>query len=143
MIISYPHKMGRHMQKIFSLSIIISLIGLVVFGGCEGSKVHRTIKYHSLQSTIEDNNKNLLSLSIGMTKEQTIKLMGKPERSEGYRWGSFWLYRTAMTSGVYGTADADFTPIMFDKDAKVVGWGRNFYTEQMKRHSLDINIKNN
>ena len=44
-----------------------------------------------------------------MAQSEVREVMGKPERSEGYSWGSAWLYRTAMTSGVYGTEDTDFT----------------------------------
>jgi len=35
--------------------------------------------------------------------------------------GTAMLYRTAMTSGIYGTADSDFTPVMFDRMASL--WG--------------------
>jgi outer membrane protein assembly factor BamE (lipoprotein component of BamABCDE complex) len=102
--------------------------------------VHSTIKYNSVQSTINENNEKLLRMKIGATQENVIQLMGTPERSEGYAWGSAWLYRTAMTSGIYGTADSDFTPVVFDQDGKVVGWGRNFFTEHSKKY--EINIKN-
>ena len=64
--------------------------------------------------------------------------MGQPEISEGYEWGSAWLYRTAMTSGIYGTADSDFTPVVFDEKGKLVGWGRNFFTEHVKRYEIKI-----
>ena len=64
--------------------------------------------------------------------------MGDPERSEGYGLGTVWLYRPAMTSGVYGTADADFTPVVFDDRGLLIGWGRNFYMEQVKRYEIDI-----
>lgn len=79
-------------------------------------------------------------MKIGMSQEDVVKLMGKPERSEGYAWGSAWLYRTAMTSGIYGTADPDFTPVVFGQDGKIVGWGRNFFTGHVKKY--EINIKN-
>jgi hypothetical protein len=77
-------------------------------------------------------------MKIGMTQEETRKAMGPPERSEGYEWGTAWLYRTAMTSGIYGTADTDFTPIVFDSNGKVIGWGRNFFAEHVKKYEIDI-----
>ncbi len=73
-----------------------------------------------------------------MTQEQVVNHMGQPERSEGYQWGSAWLYRTAMTSGIYGTADSDFTPVVFDANEKLVGWGRNFFTEHVKRYEIEV-----
>ncbi len=112
----------------------------VLTTGCVGSPVHSTIKYNSVQSMINDNNEKLLNMKIGVSQEDVVQLMGKPERSEGYNWGSAWLYRTAMTSGIYGTADSDFTPVVFDQDGKVVGWGRNFFSEHVKKY--EINIKN-
>lgn len=77
-------------------------------------------------------------MKIGMTQGATRALMGSPELSEGYEWGTAWLYRTAMTSGIYGTADSDFTPIVFDKNGKVIGWGRNFFTEHVKKYEINI-----
>ena len=87
---------------------------------------------------MSSNNKTLLTLKIGMSQEQVLQQMGQPERSEGYQWGSALLYRTAMTSGIYGTADNDFTPVVFDENAKLVGWGRNFFTEHVKRYEIKI-----
>ena len=107
---------------------------------CVGSPIHRTVTYNNLQSRIEQNNGNLLRLHIGLSSDDALAIMGRPERSEGYAWGSAWLYRTAMTSGIYGTADADFTPVVFDPSGKVVGWGRNFFVEHAKKY--EISIKN-
>lgn len=122
----------RVMKRITPLAI-----GLLL-GGCVDSPVHRTVKYNSVQGTMKRNNNALMSLSVGMSREEVRKTMGDPERSEGYGWGSAWLYRTAMTSGIYGTADSDFTPVVFDKDGKLVGWGRNFFTEHVKRYEIEV-----
>ena len=132
-------KEDSHNMKIYRRLIFLSLV-CVLLAGCVGSPIHMTTTYSHLQSVIKKNNENLLSMKIGMSKEETMKLMRPPEHSEGYDWGSAWLYRTAMTSGVYGTSDSDFTPIVFDQDGKVIGWGRNFFTEHVKRY--EINIKN-
>jgi Protein of unknown function (DUF3192) len=108
--------------------------------GCVGSPAHETFTYYSLQSTIKEDNEKLLRMRIGMSQDDVLRLMGRPERSEGYAWGSAWLYRTAMTSGIYGTADPDFTPVVFDPAGKVIGWGRNYFTEQVRKY--EINLKN-
>lgn len=119
------------------------MCGVVIsMSGCVGSPVHSTIHYNHVQSTIRHNNEGLLTMRIGMTQDETRKHMGgPPERSEGYEWGSAWLYRSAMTSGVYGTADSDFTPIVFDADGKVIGWGRNFFTEHVRRYDVTVRHK--
>lgn len=110
----------------------------LTLAGCVGSPVHSTIKYYSVQESFKRNNEHLMSLRMGMTKDEVLKLLGKPEQSEGYLWGSAWLYRTAMTSGVYGTADSDFTPVVFDKTEKLSGWGRNFFTEKVRKYDVEI-----
>ena len=127
------------MPKRSSFPVTVCCLGILV-AGCVGSPVHSTIKYNTLQSTINENNEKLLRMKIGISQEDVLQLMGKPESSEGYAWGSAWLYRTAMTSGIYGTADSDFTPVVFGQDGKVVGWGRNFFTEHVKKY--EISIKN-
>jgi hypothetical protein len=111
---------------------------LPILAGCVGSPVHETVKYSSLQSEIRRNNDALLSLTIGMSKDAVMQKLGKPERSEGYKWGAAWLYRTAMTSGVYGTSDSDFTPLVFDTEGRLTGWGRNFFGEQIKRYEVQV-----
>lgn len=108
---------------------------------CVGSPVHETLKYNSIQNRIGNNNDTLLQLRIGMAQDEVLEVMGKPERSEGYSWGSAWLYRTAMTSGVYGTEDSDFTPVVFDPAGAVSGWGRNYFVEQAKKFEVDIDIE--
>ena len=117
---------------------VVLTIMVSFFLGCVGSPIHETLKYNSLQDEISLNNKKLMTLKIGITQEQVLQHMGQPERSEGYEWGSAWLYRTAMTSGIYGTADSDFTPVVFDENRKLVGWGRNFFTEHVKRYEIKI-----
>ncbi len=107
-------------MRLFTIAWLVGMMVLVL-SGCVGSPVHSTIRYNSIQGTIRENNEKLLSMKIGMTQEETRKVMGTPERSEGYEWGTSWLYRTAMTSGIYGTADTDFTPIVFDSNGKVIG----------------------
>lgn len=126
-------------MKKSALLLYIAFLGFILVG-CIGSPVHSTVTYNRVQSIIKQNNENLLLMKIGMTQKETRELMGAPERSEGYVWGSAWLYRTAMTSGIYGTSDSDFTPIVFDPDGKVVGWGRNFFIEHVKKY--EIKIKN-
>lgn len=114
------------------------LVLLIV--GCVGSPIHSTLRYNSIQGSIADNNQHLLGLRVGMPMDEAQGIMGPPERSEGYPWGTALLYRTAMTSGIYGTADPDFTPVVFDPNGRLMGWGRNFFVEQAQKY--DITVKN-
>ncbi len=119
-----------------TISVLWLLVGSLA--GCVGSPIHETVKYNKIQSAIKANNQKLMNLQVGMAQQDVHASLGDPERSEGYEWGSAWLYRTAMTSGVYGTADSDFTPVVFDSSHKLIGWGRNFFTEQVKRYDVQL-----
>lgn len=123
-------------------NIIITLMLLIV-AGCVGSPIHSTLAYSGVRGKIDRNNKNIMVLKIGMTKSEVREQMGEPERSDGYPWGSAWLYRTAMTQGIqggiYGSIDSDYTPIMFDTDDVLVGWGRNYFTEYVRKYEITVN----
>ena len=115
------------------------IIFLLIFtlSGCVGNPIHKSVTYSSMQSIIKKNNEAIFNLKIGMSPEEVKEVVGNPERSEGYPGGSVWLYRTAMR-GIYETADSDFTPLVFDLNQKLVGWGRIFYTERIKRYENTI-----
>jgi len=121
---------------------VFILTAVLFLSGCVGSPIHSSIKYDQVQNQIKKNNANLTLLSAGMTKEKVLEVMGKPERSEGYPWGSAWLYRTSMSMGVegsiYGQVDADYTPVMFDKNDDLQGWGRNYYEQFTTKYELTI-----
>lgn len=117
---------------------IVLLVACAVLAGCVGSPVHTSATYSSKQSAIKLNNQRLLALVVGMDRAEVQQIMGAPERSEGYAWGTVWLYRTAFTSGIYGTADADFTPVVIDSTGKLSGWGRNYFVERVRRSQVEI-----
>ena len=121
------------------------LIGLLLFVGCVGSPVHSTFVYGGVKKTVNRNNAALMKLKIGMSQNEVRSIMGEPERGEGYPWGSAWLYRTAMTQGVrgsiYGSVDADYTPVMFDKNSMLQGWGRNYFEQYVNKYELTIKNK--
>lgn len=115
---------------------------LLVFASCVGSPLHSTLTYDSVRKTINRNNAALMKLKAGMNQNEVRSIMGEPERSEGYPWGSAWLYRTAMTKGVnggiYGSTDSDYTPVMFDKNSILQGWGRNYFEQYVNKYELTI-----
>ena len=118
--------------------LIVLLCFSMLLAGCVGSPIHSTLKYDSIQKKIKRNNDALLELQAGMMRDQVQEIMGRAERSEGYPWGSAWLYRTAMTSGIYGTADTDFTPVIFDQNGILQGWGRNYFEQYVNKYELTI-----
>ncbi len=124
------------------INIFLLFVVSILLTGCVGSPIHSTLTFSSIQSTIKKNNSSLVQLQTGMTQNEVRIILGEPERSEGYQWGSVWLYRTAMTNGIsggiYGSSDADFTPIMFDQNRILIGWGRNFYDQRVNKHEITI-----
>ncbi len=129
-------------KRLSALYCAFLLFLTLIVPGCVGSPVHSTLKYGSVQRAIKRNNNNLMELKAGMSKEQVRSIMRDPERSEGYPWGSAWLYRTAITKGIsggiYGTVDSDYIPVVFNDEGNLVGWGRNFLIERTKRYELTI-----
>ena len=121
-------------------ALLISI--LLVFAGCVGSPIHSTLTYGSVKKTINRNNAALMKLRAGMSQNEVQSIMGEPERSEGYPWGSAWLYRTAMTKGteggIYGSTDSDYTPVMLDKNGTLVGWGRNYFEQYINKYEITI-----
>jgi outer membrane protein assembly factor BamE (lipoprotein component of BamABCDE complex) len=89
------------------------------------------------------NNDNLLLLEMGMTKEQVMKIMDKPDLNEAYQSLNgksvviYFYYTERQLSDGNITKD-ECTPVVFE-DGKLVGWGDEFYKYKME---VDINVKN-
>jgi hypothetical protein len=69
-----------------------------------------------------------------MPQAEVHAVMGDPEASEGYAWGAAWLYRTAVPTTPQGTA-ADWTPVVFNEQGILIGWGRHVLAERRERSS--------
>ena len=115
------------------------VLSILAFIGCVGSPLHETATYNSIESQVKRNNAGILNLRAGMDKAGVQKSLGKPARSEGYPWGSVWLYRTLMSQGAYIVPESDFTPLVFDADMKLAGWGRNYFIERQTRYQIELN----
>ena len=113
------------MKKITSLALLSAII--LLFSGCVSSKTAVGLK-----SKVEKNNRQLLFLKLGMTKNDVYKVMGTPQSSEGYDWGTVWIFRTSSNHSVtfQGALDENHTPVVFDKDDKLIGWGRQVYLQK-------------
>ena len=44
---------------------------------------------------------------------------------------------TAMKSGVDGKADSDFTPVVFDENGNMIGWGKDFLVNTLTQKDND------
>jgi hypothetical protein len=78
---------------------------------------------------------NTMRLQVGMTRDDVIATMGKPQIREAYGRTEFLIYRTDLP---VSTGQADFTPVAL-VSGKVTGWGRDLYDET-RRERADANI---
>jgi hypothetical protein len=74
---------------------------------------------------------NTIRLHEGMTRDEVITTMGKPQLRETYGKTEFLIYRTDFP---VGTEKVDFTPIAL-VNGKVTGWGRQFYDESRRKRA--------
>ena len=111
----------------------------------------------SLDRVRTANRRNLLKLSVGMTKEQSLAIMG--HKSGGGRFGEptvnspykseilqgkdktfeVLYYYTDIKSAIYTAnpatiADDELTPLVFD-NGKLIGWGASFL-ENIKKYKV-------
>jgi Protein of unknown function (DUF3192) len=94
--------------------------------GCDRLLLPSGPSDREIQAMIDRNTRNLLRLQEGLFEEQVADIMGRPQRIEGYPWGTVWLYRTALTKGARTTPETDYTPLVFDRRGVLLGWGREF-----------------
>ncbi len=75
-------------------------------------------------------------LELNMTREEVRRLLGAPERTEGFRAGSrsliVWFY---LLDGRQGPRV--FTPLVFE-DGRLSGWGEEFYRRRLRALSGSV-----
>lgn len=114
------------MKKLIALSMIVFLMA-----GCA-----------TWQMKMEKNNDNLLTLEMGMSKQEVIGVMGRPSFNEAYKslYGKsviILFYYTQRKWADGSETKDECTPIVFEND-ELVGWGDEFYKAKME---LDVSIK--
>ena len=116
-------------EVFWGLAIITFLMPLLLLEGCGGGA----------GIAAAANRDNLNKLEVGMTKSDVRDIMGKPHQREADMEYEWWFYLTNNRDLIYGTfyREEDYTPLAF-KDEKLIGWGRNFYTEKTKRYDVKI-----
>ena len=128
------------MKKIAAVSVLFVLVA-----GCTSS----------LDRVRTANRRNLLKLSVGMTKEQALAIMGN--KSGGGRFGEpkvnspykseilqekektfeVLYYYTDIKSSIYTAnpatiTDDELTPLVFD-NGKLIGWGASFLDSNINK----------
>lgn len=131
------------MKKVATVSMLFVLVA-----GCTSS----------LDRVRTANRRNLLKLSVGMTKKQALAIMGN--KSGGGRFGEptvnspykseilqgeektfeVLYYYTDIKSAIYAAnpavvTDDELTPLVFD-DGKLIGWGASFLDSNIKKYKI-------
>ena len=84
-------------------------------------------------SMCERNLNNLKHIRKGMTKDEVLKVMGEPLRDEIYTTDAVWYYFTeSKWSDGMMTRD-ECTPLFFDKNGRLRGWGLEAYKRYRQR----------
>ena len=95
------------------LVVALLCVGAITGVGCGAARADK-------------NRTALLRINVGMTKEQVLRVMDEPYKTEVYSAGEstreFWLYYTVNCT----TTDSCFTPLCFENGI-LKGWGRNYY----------------
>ncbi len=116
------------------------LLGLVLLGavsvgmsGCVlnvGDGESEWSSYDSWQHKQQQNRTNLTRLTLGMSKQEVLSLMGDADFNEAYldkdKEVHVLFYRTQRTNGDGKTTKDECTPIVISENG-VVGWGDRAY----------------
>ena len=109
-------------MKIYS-KLLLSFI-FIYFISCAGSPL-KTSK------DAEGNTINMMDVKIGMTKEEVLKILDDPYKTETKEKGKttydIWFYVTkGKELGQTRLINDNFTPFIFENN-KIIGWGWKYY----------------
>ena len=97
-----------------------------------------TFSYLLLQTSCgtsmsERNLTNLKRVRKGMTKNEVLKIMGEPLRDEVYNTDDVWYYFTQSKWSDGAITRDECTPVFFDKQGRLLGWGQIEYKRYKQR----------
>jgi outer membrane protein assembly factor BamE (lipoprotein component of BamABCDE complex) len=96
----------------------------VVLAGCLSGAGEVRWPFPDQYRRAQQHREALAHLHPGMSQAEVRVVMGDPEMAEGQPRRAIWLYRTAVSNQAPTGPEADFTPLVFDEQERLVGWGR-------------------
>jgi outer membrane protein assembly factor BamE (lipoprotein component of BamABCDE complex) len=89
------------------------------------------------------NRDNLMRIDLGMSKDQVVLIMGKPDLNEAYQTADggalvILFYYTNRKWADGNVTKDECTPLVFE-NGKLIGWGDEFYQSKIK---IELDIKN-
>ena len=113
------------------LSKLLLLIGAVavsgLFSGCIAFDRDTSMLAPHKWSEIERNRENLGKLRVKMTKQEVLEIMGEPVKGEVFCSDNVWWYYTRTCWTDYMITRDECTPVVFDENGLVEGWGTLFF----------------
>ena len=80
-----------------------------------------------VQGEVDRNTENLAKLRVGMNKAEVKQIMGEPLTNEVYNKPDVWFYYTHPRWQDGAATSDECTPVVFDEDGQLVGWGSQYY----------------
>ncbi len=105
----------------------------LVLTGCVGSPEWHGMKMQFTASEANGNNRKMMALNVGQSKEDVLNKMGMPAKREVYQLQQkvveVLFYRTRGWSlKEYSDGDGQFTPLVFENNT-LMGWGWAQYSK--------------
>jgi outer membrane protein assembly factor BamE (lipoprotein component of BamABCDE complex) len=119
----YASPQGKGEEALVRTLMTIGCVAVLLVG-CVGGAGEVRWRYHEQYTRAQKNREALAGLHPGMPQSEVRAVMGEPEMVEEQPKGATWLYRTAVSSLAPTSPEADFTPLVFDEQKRLVGWGR-------------------
>lgn len=125
---------------------------LLLLTACESMPAYQAVKKGGMRREAKRNTERMAGLHLGQSREDVIRTMGTPGKSEAYelkngRQVEFLFYRTRGSDVSPWSAawmnnkldkDDQYTAIGIE-NGKVIGWGPNFYDQMV---NLELQPRN-
>ena len=120
--------MNTKLTKLLLLIGAVAISGL--FTGCIAFDRETSMLAPHKWSEIERNRANFKKLRVKMTKDEVLAIMGDPIKGEVFCSDNVWWYYTRTCWTDYMTTREECTPVVFDENGLVEGWGTTFFRNE-------------
>lgn len=115
-------------SRISKFLLIIGTAALCgLFSGCAVVDPDTSLWAPHKWKQIYRNRENFAKLRINMTKQEVQEIMGDPIKGESFCEENVWWYYTRTCWTDYLITRDECTPVVFNKQGKVDGWGTAYY----------------
>ena len=117
--------MKNRISKLLLIAAAAVLSGLL--SGCAVIDPDTSMLAPHKWDEIYKNRENLNKLRVKMTKDEVLQIMGEPIQGEAFCEDNVWWYYTRTCWTDYVTTRDECTPVVFDKEEKVEGFGTTYF----------------